>query len=194
MFALSGVIPGNNSRRGCLSFAIPTSIDSKKVFDYQVSTDNYEDIKTAFVTGLDNNIHMYFNTDADNKDNTNSHDSGDYFITLLRLPFISCRLIDDKYFSNPLLPVRYTDTQGLSDVWHILGVKKNAQNRNFKNLMGVTINGTFYQKQVYRLSGRISKEFYQTLAMTMVAASSQARSITNEQIDFNFDDIIINHI
>jgi hypothetical protein len=158
-----------------ITFSLFDSINSSKVFLFAINDDVMNgsdtttiDPHTKLVSGYETgarSINMNMSIVHERYQPTNVA-SKDYFISCVRLPFVSTSLITNKHFSKPLsiLTMRtYTETQ----VWHIFTVRKGKEPVTFHKIHGVSIwchdEHVFYAKEVIRLHGNIPSVFITNL-------------------------------
>ncbi|AUF81538.1 ac146 [Malacosoma neustria nucleopolyhedrovirus] len=163
----------NDVKKKLITFSLFDSINSSKVFLFAINDDVMNgndtatiDTHTKLVSGYETGARsINMNMSIVNYQPTNVT-SKDYFISCVRLPFVSTSLITNKHFSKPLSLLTmqtYTETQ----VWHIFTVRKGKEPITFHKIRGVSIwfnnEHIFYAKEVIRLHGNIPSVFITNL-------------------------------
>jgi hypothetical protein len=184
----------DDDKKQLITFSMFDSINSSKVFIFAIKNDDDDTVtigtQTKLVSGYETgarSINMNMSIVNERSRLTNST-TKDYFISCVRLPFVSTSLIMNEHFSKPLSILTmqtYTETQ----VWHIFAVRKGKEPVALNKIHGVSVwcrdQHIFYTKEVIRLHGNIPNVFISNI-------SKDFTNVKNiQQIKFIYPDIDI---
>jgi Nucleopolyhedrovirus protein of unknown function (DUF884) len=91
-----------------------------------------------------------------------------FYISCIRLPYLSTALIRHERFSRPPTAVVVNDATAGTEVWHVLAAKRGYEAKDAAKIDGIQLGSKYVQKDVLIVRGNVPAGFISFLSNSCV--------------------------
>lgn len=159
-----------------ITFQIAYGYDACLQFKYAI-TEKQLTTATKAVSGIDSSRPLSFILSPLPKQITTQIIKNSYVLSVFRLPYLYSQFVKNAVPIGVTVMKVFTNHDA-PEIWYVMGVRKDYETTKTRSLKSVVTNQGIYEKELYRISGNLPREFVASLRTNRVKNVHSLHSLT----------------